>query len=307
MQEDKGYLLIYNPYTGNDKSREYADEVVRILNNESIPYSFDRTPDKHTTEKTLDGLKYGFRKVLVLGGDGTINRVLETLVLQDIVPLNELILGALPMGTGNDWLRTLQLPRNPPDALRQILKGNTMLHDVGQVTYSSGGKRHIAYFINIAGMAYDAYVTYHTNMSRGSGSTGKFYYLWMLFKCLMSYSAVEATVVTDRERRNGKYFSMCAAICKYNGNGMMQAPGAIPDDGLFDLTLIGNLSKVGISLQTPKLYDGTFVNHPKVETIKATHIRVESNSEIFLECDGESKGHGPFDFEIKPLAIRVMI
>jgi diacylglycerol kinase family enzyme len=87
---------------------------------------------------------------------------------------------------------------------------------------------------------------------------------------------------------------------------MMQLPHAIPDDGLLDITLIKKIGKLTVITQINKLFDGSFVNHPKIQTFRGQKITVESSPEVLIEIDGESLGHSPFSFDILPKALNVI-
>jgi diacylglycerol kinase (ATP) len=99
---------------------------------------------------------------------------------------------------------------------------------------------------------------------------------------------------------------MNIGIGKYNGGGMMQVPGAIADDGLFDLTVIKKISKPDVIMSLRKLYNGNIVRHPKVETYTGRSISIYSDTKILLETDGESLGHTPMEFQIIPRSVQVI-
>jgi len=99
---------------------------------------------------------------------------------------------------------------------------------------------------------------------------------------------------------------MNVGICKYNGGGMMQVPSAIPDDGLMDVTLIKKTSKWLVVRYARKLFDGSLVDLPMVETFRGENIRIRSTGKVFLETDGESLGHTPFTFEVVPGCIKIV-
>ncbi len=111
----------------------------------------------------------------------------------------------------------------------------------------------------------------------------------------------------DDEQLKADVFTMSVAICKYNGGGMMQAPNAIPDDGLFDVTVITRLSRMLVIRSVKKLYDGSFLKMPQVKTFRSQKVEIESDPIMFLETDGESLGHTPMSFEVVPLSIQMVI
>ena len=86
----------------------------------------------------------------------------------------------------------------------------------------------------------------------------------------------------------------------------MQAPNAIPDDGLFDVTVITRVSRLLVIRSVKKLYDGSFLKLPQVKTFRGVKVEIESDQPMFLETDGESLGHTPMNFEVIPLGITVV-
>jgi diacylglycerol kinase family enzyme len=88
---------------------------------------------------------------------------------------------------------------------------------------------------------------------------------------------------------------------------MKQLPHAIPDDGMLDLTLIKKLGKFSVLKEVKNLYDGSFINHPSVETLVSDHFKIISDPPVMLEADGESLGFSPFTFDIIPRSIKVVI
>jgi diacylglycerol kinase family enzyme len=105
---------------------------------------------------------------------------------------------------------------------------------------------------------------------------------------------------------SNRIFSMNVGICRYNGGGMIQAPNAVPDDGLFDLTIINKLSKPRVILSLRRLYRGTIHKHPRVDSYTAKSIMIRSSDTILLETDGESLGHTPVEFLMIPKSVRIL-
>jgi len=157
-------------------------------------------------------------------------------------------------------------------------------------------------------MGYDALVAKKTNISKEKGRGGPLTYLFFVFSSLFQYKFIEAVIEVDEKQVfKGEMFSMNVGICKYNGGGMMQVPAAIPDDGLFDVTLIKKAPKWMVIRHAGKLYDGTLVNLPFISTFRGESIRIRSVGKIYLEADGESLGHSPFVYEMVPRSLKVVV
>jgi len=126
-----------------------------------------------------------------LGGDGTLHEVINGL-LQDssISNLRDFKLGIIPVGTGNDWRRTFQIPVNPGEAIKIIKQGKIFFHDIGKIEFLEEGKR-VVYFLNIAGFGYEGFLVKELGVKKLSASGGKWFYLWQVLKNLFKYQLQE--------------------------------------------------------------------------------------------------------------------
>ena len=127
-----------------------------------------------------------------------------------------------------------------------------------------------------------------------------------LLKCLLQFRPSQVRVEVDGKPLELRVFSLNVGICKYSGGGMMFAPQAIPDDGLFDITVIGEMGTPEVLMNIRRLYNGSILSHRKVRSLRGKSVRIRSEPEIALEIDGESAGMSPFEFEIIPRAVGVL-
>ncbi len=295
-----------NPNSGSRKGLKDWGLISKLLVEYGIEFDNIFTEHKnHAIELGRKAVIDGYRKIIVVGGDGTMNEVINGIFLQDKVPTKDVKIGMIPVGTGNDWGRMYAIPNNYKEAI-QILKNNkTFIQDAGKITYQNAQTHH-RYFVNMAGMGYDALVAKKTNAMKEKGGGGPFAYLINLFLGLIQYKFNHMMIVIDGEQKyNGKVFSVSVGICKYNGGGMMQLPTAVPDNGKFDVTLIKKASKIKVITNIKNLYDGSFVKIPEVETFTGEKIEIIARPKhsVFLEADGESLGHSPIEFTIIPKSV----
>ena len=304
------WLVIVNPNAGQRKGEKDWYDISRHLKDANINFREIFTKHKeHAISITTRNIKKGFRKFIVVGGDGTLNEVVNGIFFQKNIPTTEFLLAMIPVGTGNDWCRMFHIPFKYKQTIKVIKEGKIFIQDIGKVNYfiSSTSKRR--YFINVAGMGYDAVVAAKTNKDKEMGRGGVLTYLKNLFTSLLFYkhSSTEIKIDGENEGLKNKTFSLSVGICKYNGGGMMQLPHAIPDDGLLDMTHIKKLGKFTLLKEIKNLYDGSFINHPKVDTYTGKTFQITSKPPIYLEADGESLGHSPFTFEIIPKSLQVVV
>ena len=112
---------------------------------------------------------------------------------------------------------------------------------------------------------------------------------------------------TQREIHDGKLFTLSLAIGKYTGGGMQQTPNAINDDGLFDLMLVDKIAKTKLIRKVKKLFDGNIHKIKEVQSLRTNNLQVISDSKLMLEVDGENIGHAPFEFELIPSSLKIII
>ena len=305
---DQKWLVVVNPNAGRRKGLIDWEKISRILADHGLQYTafFTERPG-HATELTIQNIEEeGYKKIVVVGGDGTMNEVVNGIFGQNRFETTEITLGMITVGTGNDWGRMFGIPSDYEEAVRILTRNQTFIQDAGRVMYRNEDKPGNRYFVNIAGMGFDAEVTRKSNRMKEKGRGGVLLYFMNIFTSLINYRFVEALINVDGFDMANKIFSINVGICKYSGGGMIQAPNAIPDDGLFDLTVINKISKPNVLLSLKRLYNGTIDKHPKVESYRGKTIKVDSKDTILLETDGESLGHTPIEFSIIPRSIKIL-
>lgn len=301
------WYAIANPISGRGiVRREWAALQQRI--GRQLPVgAFALTEYRgHAIELARQAVEKGYRHILAIGGDGTNHEVANGILRQQAVASQEVTHALLPIGTGNDWIRTHGIPRDIDKALAIIRAGNTRLQDVGLARYHRDGQLQERYFVNVAGMAYDGYIGRKSEESR-FGKGGKLLYLYLVFKCLFEYELQPAIAYVDGRTIEGRFYTINLGICRYSGGGMQLAPHARPDSGQFAVTLAGKLSKLGVLLSTFRFYNGTIGLHPRVDTFHAREVRVvasEGAKPTLLEADGEFLGETPVEFVLLEKALR---
>jgi YegS/Rv2252/BmrU family lipid kinase len=300
MHNEK-WLIIVNPNAGARKGAKDWPEISQYLNCVLTEHR------DHANRITIEFIEEGYRNIAIVGGDGTMNEVVNGIFSQQVVPSSDITLGMIPVGTGNDWSRMFGIPFNYKGAIEILKKNKTFLQDVGKIHYFKKEQPQVRYFMNIAGMGYDALVAKKANLLKEKGKGGPLSYFYFIFTGLFQFKFIEAVIeIDDQQVFKGELFSMNVGICKYSGGGMMQVPFAIPDDGLLDITLIKKAPKWMVIRYANKLYDGTLVNLDFVNTYKGKSVRIRATGKLYLEADGESLGNSPFVYEILPRSLRIV-
>lgn len=312
LSNKQQWFVVVNPHAGTNKCMRDWPEIKRLLEKAGFDFTFV------LTEKTYHALSLvqkaievdGYKSIVVVGGDGTLNEAVNGIMRQFRFPSSEITIGMITVGTGNDWGRMYEIPSEYKEQVQILQKGHTFLQDVGMVKYRYASDEQRRYFANIAGMGYDALVAKKTNNLKQKGKGGVITYLVSLLSGLFQYKNTEISIEADGKHvYSGQVFSLSIGICKYNGGGMMQLPNAIPDDGLFDVTLIEKTTKMRVIRNIKNLYDGSFINMKEVKTFtgKKFSINAYPPDKLNLETDGESLGHSPLDFEMIPRSICLLV
>lgn len=311
MRDSKSpiWFAIVNPNAGKGKGRADWERIQSILNKNDIPIISKFTSKQGDASiLTIEAISNGHRNIISVGGDGTLNEIINGVMFQESCSTSEVTVSIIPVGTGNDWGRMFDIPLKYEGAVALIKQRKTYLHDVASLTYYLEEDKHTTYFINIAGTGFEATVIKKANCQKSRGrKNSKVLYLYNLVTSLLSYKNRLATITIDGRRFTQKIFSLNVGNGIYCGGGMRQTPLAEPNDGLLDVSVIKDISKLGVVLALGKLYDGTILEHPKIDGYRAKSILVECDSPMYSEADGESLGHTPLEFTIIPKAVKVVV
>ncbi|MDX9811105.1 MAG: diacylglycerol kinase family lipid kinase [Bacteroidales bacterium] len=301
------WYAIVNPNAGNGKGGRDWKRISRIFERHGISAVIKMTTKKgDAIELSRQAVAEGFRNLISIGGDGTLNEIINGIFTQDYCRPSDITIGMIPVGTGNDWGRMFGIPLVYAGAVSIISEGRKMMHDIGVISYYQGETRHERFFINIAGIGYEAMVVEKTNRQKEKGRSNKVLYLLNLVMSLISFRKTQVEMVIDGIKSSGRIFSINVGNGRYCGGGMRQTPDALPDDGLLDITVIREMGRLEVIRNLKLLYDGTILSHPKIDGYRSNNLTVDSKSLLYAEADGESLGHNPFTFRIIPSAINII-
>ena len=299
----KSWFIIANPIAGNQKFSKQWKEIQQLLNSKNIDYSFIFTQfSKHEIELVQNAIQQGFRNIISVGGDGTLHNIVNGVMMQRYVKSSDITIAVLPIGTGNDWIKTYNIPNNIKKAIDIISERKTILQDIGQIEIATG---KISYFNNVAGLGYDGYIAKKLQELKRlgpisyliAGIYGFLFYKKSIFKIAMNQTIIETTCLMTM-----------VSICKFSGGGMQFSKKGDPIDGLFDITIVKNITLLDLILNIKKLYNGKIVAHPKVATYKTNKIIVDpQNSKPFIQADGELIGTGTATFSLIEKGIHFVI
>lgn len=290
--ENAVYHFILNPVSRSGRGQKLWDTVIEpYLQASQVPY------EAHFSGKAGDITRLAMEissiespaphRIVVLGGDGTIDEA-----LQGIADLSRVALGYIPIGSGNDFTRDMPISRNPLKALRQILEAeSTTAVDIGVTTYGDGTSHR---FIVSSGIGFDAAVCEETNRSDMKGflnriGLGKLTYLGIALKQLFASKAVSCQIRLD----DGEPISIRAILFvafmnhMYEGGGFKFAPGADYRDGMLDLCVVGDLSKALILVALPTAFIGKHYMFKGITAYRARKVEIRTSAPLWVHTDGE--------------------
>ena len=240
--------------------------------------------------------------LVVVGGDGSVNEVANGIAGREGIEI-----AVIPRGTGWDFARSQGLPRDAAAAAAAATSGAVRTIDLGRATYRSwAGPEETRWFANIASAGMSGAIAQRANTtSKALG--GKASYLWATLAIFARWTPTDLEVTVDGEHRRGRMHDVVVANGRYFGGGMQICPEAAPDDGLFDVLTIGDVTKRDFVSTMPKIYRGTHLPHPKAELLRGSAVTITSSSAIPIELDGEQPGTTPVRFDVLPGALRLRV
>ena len=260
------------------------------------------------TRLAREAAQSGYQMVVAVGGDGTVNEVLNGL-FENGVPLDgRTVLGIVPLGSGCDLARTLGITAETSPVLKPPGRSSTRRIDVGKVEFTDlQGKRRTRLFINIADLGAGGLVVEKAN--KAPAILGRRpNYVWGILTAALVYRArlikisIDGNPPVEMPTRNA-----IVANGRYFGRGFLAAPEAKLDDGLFDIVNVGDFGTLEALWNVPRLRNGTHLSHPKVSHYRGRHVEVTSDEKVLLEMDGDLVGTLPVTCEVIPAAINVMV
>lgn len=314
------WLVIANPVAGRagPDSRAWR-RLERALRAAGVGFDVEWTRTRGDGARVAaDANARGTRRFLVAGGDGSLHDVVNGLLrtrhavhadCHDLVPT----VVPLALGTGNDWSRSLALPRDPDGLAAVILRNAAVPHDAGRIDLLSpaGAIRETRFFINVAGAGFDAHVI--ERMPERTPS--RLAYLSGALRELARYRPPTfglefgqgpGDVTIHPADAQGRHLLAFVANGRYCGGGMHVAPGAVLDDGRFDVVTIDALGLWQALPRLARLYTGSLLQDPAVRRHVASRVRIDAEPAAGIEADGQFVGRTPAVFSVERGALRTL-
>lgn len=284
-------LFIVNPVAGNGRAAA-AMERIRSAVGGTAEFMLTRGPGDAETQ-AFQAATEGFGPVIAVGGDGTIQEVVNGLMRSPNPPP----LGIVAAGSSNDVVRSLGLPRDPVRAARLAWSDRAEAVDLG-----SCNGRH---FLNVAGVGLDTIVVAAVNAQQGRFARGRTGYIVQALRELRRFENPVFTIHLDDRMIETPSTLLAVANLRYFGGGMKIAPQADPTDGLLDLWIGGDLSRREVLALMPAIFLGQHGRHPKVTHHQVASVRIESAVPLQVQLDGDILEALPAEFRVVSRALRI--
>lgn len=284
MPKKLKYMLIVNPEAGSGKTMKVLPKIENILRTKKVDYEFHFTQEPMHATELVKEIGNKFDVLVSVGGDGTINEVING------VPDIKIPFGMIPIGTGNDFARSCSIPYDSIEEAVQILLNHDVKNiDVGEVN----GRK----FVNVLGMGFEGQVNW--NARKIKFIQGTIRYILGIIYTLFAFKRIPMKLTLDRKKLDDDIYLVSIGNGWNVGGGLKLTPNAKMDDGVFDVCYIKEITKWRIITNFSKLAKGTIIGLEEVEIFQAKKIKVESSEYIPFHFDGEVFDERLKTFDIK--------
>ncbi|HYE84231.1 MAG TPA: diacylglycerol kinase family protein [Clostridia bacterium] len=301
-------FVVVNPVSANKSTAKEWPQFDRILRASGYEYEAALTEyPGHASQLAAQALKAGYRTIMSVGGDGTMNEVVNGFFEEGRPVSEDSVLVVFSRGTGCDFIKTLGIKKGMEDMLAVLERRRTRQIDVGRVSFtSSSGATVTRYFMNVADIGMGAEAANRVNKNSKLLKGFMSFAIGAISTILLYKNKDFELIIDDEPILKKRLNSVIIANGKYFGGGMKVAPEALIDDGVFDIVILGDLSKPDRMKSMPMIYDGTHLNHPKVWSYRGSKVKVKSGGKGLIEVDGEIPGSDDAEFEILPKALNIL-
>ena len=305
MEKKNKIKVIVNPASARGNTAKLWPELQKALQQKIGKFDMDFTKRQgHATEITRESLKQGYSWIISVGGDGTLNEVINGFFVGGKNIYSKACFSVIGTGTGGDFKKSLQKLYDISDLLKR--EGDSFIEkniDVGRIV-SPYGER---YFINITSIGMGGLVVELINRDKILKIFGGkiAYYVYTLFTLLTFQNKVLSIVLDKNQIVNVPVKNMAVANGRYQGGGMLMAPDADMEDGLFDIIIFGDMGIWETLMLTGKIYTGEHIHHKKVQVFRAKIIDIKYKGHLPLDVDGEKFASTPALISVLPKSLKI--
>ncbi len=300
---------IVNPMSSNGKTGKRWPKYRKKFKEAGLDLHIKETHyPGHAIDLTKIGLNKGYKTIMAVGGDGTVNEIVNGFFENGELIDKEAALLIFSQGTGSDYIKSLGLNKQIETVINVYNRYQKKWVDLGKIKYNDFDQKETErYFVNTADVGIGGEtVEYVNRASKLMG--GILTYLFGAVRTLIKYeNKIMKLDVDQNEIRNSLTNSVMVSLGKYFAGGMPIAPEAEIDDGYFDILILGDFSKSETLLNLYRAYQGTHLDYPKIDYLKGKHVKIDSQERVLIDIDGESAGMLPAEFSIHQERFPVLV
>lgn len=277
--------IILNPTSGRGTGKRLRPEVSSELTRLGLEVSLEETERRgHAAELARAAALRGARRIVAAGGDGTVHEVVNGILQARLEGLQRLpALGIIPIGTGNDFVKSVNGGTDRRVAYQVIADGVVRHFDLGRVSWDGG----IEYFMNGVGTGIDVEVV--RQITKFPNLPGVISYLYGLMKAFVHFRPIPLRIVVDGEETDRSVMVAAVGNGFCLGGGFRLFPDALPDDGHLDICVIDRIGPLQVVDLLPRILTGNHGSHHKVMMRPARRVEFITDGEdpIVFQVDGE--------------------
>lgn len=299
------WFVIVNPTSGNGASKKQWPIIYKELNKHSFQFEYAFTEHKnHAVELVKKAIKNGYKQLICVGGDGTLHSIVNGLLRLNISNISAIKIGVIPIGTGNDWIKTYHISKDYKKAIEVLKASFTTTQDIGKIHIQNTNKT--IYFNNLAGIGFDGYVVNKVHKFKNLGSLA---YLAGALLSLFSYKKPLLEISFNNTVLKHKTLLLFIGIGKYCGGGMQLTQTPNPLNGLFDISFVKNITLLQLLINIPGFFNGNITQHKIVDNYKTTELKIKvlNTQEAYIQADGELIGTNSFTVSLLPKALTFIV
>jgi YegS/Rv2252/BmrU family lipid kinase len=291
-------FVVVNPAAGGGRTARLWPSLRERLRHAGLEFEAAETSGRGSaTELARRAVSGGWPLVVAVGGDGTVNEVVNGLIDSGGRPAGTL--GAIMTGRGRDACRNLGIAADHETAVHRLVHGDDVDLDLG----AAGPEPAVRFFVNGAGAGFDAVVAARAESIRGPGTVP---YVLGILGALRGHRPVPAAITLDGQLIwRGSLTAAVVANGPHYGGGMRIAPAARPDDGQLDVVIVGDLRRAELLAWLPTVYWGAHLRNARVTTGRGRDVEIETDPPVPVHLDGEPVGVTPIRLTVRPRALRV--
>ena len=304
----KPIVIIVNPNAGNGSTGSKWPRIKSLARDRLGPFEYFMTEGPGDARRlAAKAISQGAKLLACVGGDGTLNEVINGVMEHEAAVRSNLVIGFIPDGTGCDIVRSISIPKNIERAIDIIAENHFYPIDIGRLYFHDhSGRGSCRYFHNITSFGLGGEVDQRVN--RTTKAFGPFLsFIWATLISIFLYGKKTIKLkIDDAAEEEFVIWNVAVANGQYHGGGMWVAPDALVNDGLFHLTVIGDLSVPEVLLNLPNLYNGKIKTVREVSMFTGTSVTATSEETVLLDVDGEQPGTLPLAVDILPGALNII-